>query len=214
MSYLHTRMPWILLIIALVGDFAVPYSLAIFYPGYSHRKQVMSVLGNPKSPVAKVYNIWLIILGILICFSSIKVYMVYQRVSNFYAGTILIIMVLFGIGAGVLSGLFSVDETKDMESRASKIHGIGAGIGFMLLTFIPLIIGLLSFKVSNRIFGLFSILLFIVSVFFFVLFVMSEREDYENSVIGQTGLWQRLLLASMYMPLFLVACYNILSTQV
>jgi len=207
-------MPWILLIIALVGDFAVPYSLAIFYPGYSHRKQVMSVLGNPKSPVAKVYNIWLIILGILICFSSIKVYMVYQRVSNFYAGTILIIMVLFGIGAGVLSGLFSVDETKDMESRASKIHGIGAGIGFMLLTFIPLIIGLLSFKVSNRIFGLFSILLFIVSVFFFVLFVMSEREDYENSVIGQTGLWQRLLLASMYMPLFLVACYNILSTQV
>jgi len=209
MNYLNSGLPWILLIAALAGDFAVPYILAFFYPGYSHRKHVMSVLGNPKSPVSKIYNSWLIILGVLICISSVKVYTEYHGTSSFYSWTILIIMILFGAGAGILAGLFSVDEEKDIESTASKIHGIGAGIGFMLLTFIPLLIGLLSFKENSVDFGIFSIIMFVLSIIFFTLFIMSEKEQYKSSVIGLSGLWQRLLLGSMYMPLFFLACRRI-----
>ena len=206
MSFMQTPIPWILLIIALAGDFAVPYILAAFYPGYSHKKDVMSVLGNPESPVARIYNVWLVILGVLICLSAIRVYIEYQGLSKFYSSAIQITMFVFGIGAGVLAGIFSVDADEGAESAASKIHGIGAGIGFMLLTFVPLIIGLLSFKGGSRGFGIFSIIMFIISIALFALFVMSERESYKDSVIGLSGLWQRLLLASMYLPLFLLAC--------
>ena len=58
------KIGWIFLIISAVGDFAVPYILAPFYHGYSHTRQVMSVLGNPKSPVRRWYNEWLVLLGI------------------------------------------------------------------------------------------------------------------------------------------------------
>ena len=38
-------------------DLLLPFLLAPFYPGYSHRRQVMSVLGSPESPVRWVYRV-------------------------------------------------------------------------------------------------------------------------------------------------------------
>ena len=68
-----------------MGDFAVPYILARFHPNYSHTKQVMSVLGSSTSPVAHIYNLWLIMLGILMSISAINLYIVYAKVSRSYA---------------------------------------------------------------------------------------------------------------------------------
>ncbi|QOR36309.1 DUF998 domain-containing protein [Clostridium sp. 'deep sea'] len=205
MNLWGSKLSWILLTIAIVGDFVAAYALALFYPSYSHSKQVMSVLGNPKSPVAFFYNLWLIILGILICFSAVNFYIVYSGVSKAYACAGAIILLMFGIGAGILAGLFSVNEVKEIETVASKIHGIGAGLGFMALTFIPLVVGAVFFKEGNSLFGIISVVFFLLSVVLFVLFIMSERETFQNSIIGLSGLWQRLLLASMYMPLLLLA---------
>lgn len=205
-----TKLSWIILVIAIIGDYVVAYVLALFYPEYSHMKQVMSVLGNPKSPVAILYNIWLIILGILMCISAVDFYIAYCEISQGYARAGTIIIFLFGIGAGILAGIFSVNEVKEVETISSKIHGIGAGIGFIALTFIPLVVGVISFKEYDSIIGIISIVLFIVSIIVFVLFIMSEREVFENSIIGLSGLWQRLLLGSMYIPLLLIAFKHIL----
>ncbi|MBF9017893.1 MULTISPECIES: DUF998 domain-containing protein [unclassified Oceanispirochaeta] len=196
---------WILLIIAIFGEFVISYFLGFFYPGYNHKQDVMSLLGNPNSPVSFLYNIWLVILGIIICSSSIKIYFEYFVVSKSLAITTLTIMMVFGIGAGILSGIFSVSETKDIENLASKIHGIGAGVGFILFTFVPLLIGLLSLKIDNYMIGIVSIILFFISIIFFILFILSEKERFQYSVIGLSGLWQRLLLGTMYLPLLLVA---------
>lgn len=209
MSIYGSKLSWILLLIAITFDFIVAYILALFYPGYSHTKQVMSVLGNPKSPVAVFYNIWLVILGILICISAINLYNTYSVVSKGYALAGTIILIIFGIGAGILSGIFSVSETKQLETVSSKIHGIGAGIGFLVLTFIPLIVGVLFFKQGDSIIGIISIIFFILSIVLFALFIMSEKEAFQQSIIGFSGLWQRLLLASMYIPLLLIALKHI-----
>lgn len=210
MSFWGTRLSWLVLIIAIVGDFAVPYVLAIFYPNYSHTKQVMSVLGSSASPVAYIYNCWLIILGILISISAMNFYMVYTKVSTTYATLGFIILLAFGIGAGIISGIFSVNESKGIETMASKIHGIAAGLGFLLLTFIPLVIGVISIIDQKNTIGTVSLAFFIVSIGLFVLFIMSEKESYQNSIIGCTGLWQRLLLFSMYMPLLLIAIRHVI----
>jgi len=212
MSLFCTKLSWILLVIAILGDYLVAYVLAFFYPGYSHMKQVMSVLGNPKSPVAILYNSWLIILGVLMCISAVNFYIEYYNVSKANAGAGALMMVSFGIGAGILAGIFSVNEIKEVETIASKIHGIGSGIGFIVLTFISLEVAIISFKQNDNLIGIISIVLFIVSIIFFILFVMSERERFKNSIIGLSGLWQRLLLASMYLPLLMIAFKQILKT--
>ena len=75
MALWGTKLSWILLILAVVGDFAVPYALEVFYPGYRHMRQVMIVLGSKNSPIAIRYIIRLIISGILLCISSFYFYM-------------------------------------------------------------------------------------------------------------------------------------------
>ena len=51
---------------ALLADLILPFVLAPFYKGYNHLLQVMSVLGNNKSPVHQLYNIWLVFFGLII----------------------------------------------------------------------------------------------------------------------------------------------------
>ena len=45
----------------------------------------------------------------------------------------------------------------------------------------------------------------ILHLVFFTLFVMSDKEEFSNTVIANEGLWQRLNLLFMYMPLFIVS---------
>lgn len=53
---------------------------------------------------------------------------------------------IFAVGAGLISGFFSVNESKEMVTTASEIHGVGAAIGFMTLLFFPLLNGIVLFK--------------------------------------------------------------------
>jgi len=210
MRIFDSKLIWVILTIAILGDFIVAYILSPYYPGYSHTKQVMSVLGNPKSPVAGVYNIWLIILGLLFIFSAVNFYKAFSAVSKGYALIGFILLLVFAIGAGLLSGMFSVNEDKEVETLAAKVHGIGAGLGFIALTFIPLVVSILLFKSNDQITAITSLTFFFISLILFVLFILSEKEIYENTILGLSGLWQRLLLASMYMPLLIIAIKRIL----
>ena len=90
---------WICLLAAMVGDFAVPYVLAPFYHGYSHKKQVMSVLGNPKSSVRRWYNTWLILLGIGLLASFPALINVYLTKSIGLTITMLTLIAMFAVGA-------------------------------------------------------------------------------------------------------------------
>lgn len=199
------------MIIAVTGDFIVPYILAIFYPRYSHTKQVMSVLGCPDSPVKTIYNSWLIVLGVLFLFSGIKFYLQYENISGTLSLIGMIILCIYGLGACILAGIFSVNETKRLETLPEKIHGIAAGIGFIALLFMPLIIGLIYLKNDQVIIGYTSVIIFIGCIFFFTLFIMSEKKTFENTWIAHTGLWQRFLLGTMYLPLSIISITNYLS---
>ena len=53
--------------------------------------------------------------------------------------------------------------------------------------------------------GVISIICFVAALVFFALFVMSDKEEFAGSAIASEGLWQRLNLISMYLPLFIVA---------
>lgn len=173
----------------------------------------MSVLGNPSSPVRIIYNAWLILLGILLLISSKLIFIKFFDISKGLSIAVIILLAAFAIGAGILSGIFSVNESKEVVTVASKIHGIGASMGFMLLLFAPLLLAFLSFKTSNTFEGVFSLLCFVFAFIFFVLFVMADKPKFQNTVITFEGLWQRLTLFFMYIPFAYVAVSELLSAK-
>ncbi|MCK4729731.1 MAG: hypothetical protein KAT28_00280 [Candidatus Aenigmarchaeota archaeon] len=58
-------------LIAVLGDFIVPFIIGKKYPNCSNLKDTISELGTNKSPVKKQLSCWLIILGLLFIIFSI-----------------------------------------------------------------------------------------------------------------------------------------------
>lgn len=97
--------------------------------------------------------------------------------------------------------LFPVGETKGLQTLSAKIHGYGSVIGFLLFVFAPLLTGLYFFKIPNRFLGVFSLICFTFSLLCFALFVMADKPAFQGSIIAFEGLWQRLSLLCMYLPI-------------
>ncbi len=81
--------------------------------------------------------------------------------------------------------------------------------GFIALAFMPLIISKLSYMKGESLLGIIFIIIFIINIIIFTLFIMSEKDRFSNTLIGLSGLWQRLLLVSFYIPLVILAIKNI-----
>lgn len=184
----------------LTGDLIIPFLLAPAYRGYNHLTQVMSALGNPKAPLHLFYNSWLIVLGITILLCNFKLYPSIAEKSRPIATILFIIICAYAIGACILSGFFPVGETKELKTISAKIHGYGSVTGFMFFIFAPLCTGLYFFKIPNNLMGILSLICFVFSLLFFALFVMADKPAHQGSIIAFEGLWQRLSLLCMYLP--------------
>ena len=204
------KLGWYALLIAMCGDLLFSFLLSFGYKGYSNLTMSISALGNPNSPVRLPFNIWMILEGLLFLISLPVFYKTYQSVARGLTITTLIFIAIFAIGACVFTGFFSVNETKDVVTTASKIHGASSTLGFMLFLFVPLLTGILCFKGQDSAQGVICIICFIISLVFFTLFVMSDKPAFANTIISYEGLWQRLNLLFMYAPLGVMAVRNIL----
>ena len=181
----------------------------MFYGEYSNLKLSISALGNPSSPVRLPFNIWMLIEGILFLMALPAINNAFRSISGGITNTLLIFIAFFAVGACIFTCFFSVNESKDVVTLASKIHGAGSVIGFMLFLFVPLLLGILYYKDQNRMMGTVSIICFAAAMVFFVLFVMSDKQEFKNTIIDNEGLWQRLNLAFMYLPLAITAVIRI-----
>lgn len=189
-----------ILLCTIIGEFIVPWILGQFYSEYSGKTMVMSALGSPKSPVRFIYNLWLIWLGSFLTFTAF-VYFEETRVEFPVLAVFMLFSIgIFAVGAGLISGFFSVNESKDIVTTASKIHGVSAAIGFMALLLFPLINGIVSFKQNDITQGIISVNSFGLLLIFFACFVMGDKEQFQNTVLKYEGLWERLTLFCMYIP--------------
>ena len=203
---------WYALLIAVIGDLLVSAILSLFYKEYNSLKMSISALGNPHSPVRLQFNIWMFIEGVLFLTSLPALYKQYYSTSGWITIILISFIAVFGIGACIFTAFFSVNETKNEVTTASKIHGAGSALGFMLFLFVPLLIAVLSLKNGETVTGGIGIICFILSLVFFVMFVMSDKERFAKTAISNEGLWQRLNLVFMYLPLAIVSVQNILKS--
>lgn len=201
----------IILLITIFLEFFIPFVLKHFYDGYEAKTMVMSVLGGKNSPVKKVYNVWLIYLGLFFIFTAFIYYDSFKNISYITAIITLFSIISFGIGGGILSGIFSVSKLKSDMTKDMAIHGIGSAIGFMALLLFPLLNSIICFKKNNISFGIFSIISFIFGMIFFILFIMGDKETFKDSIISYEGIWERLTLFCIYLPFVYKAINTLLS---
>ena len=201
---------WYALLIAIIGDLLVSTILSLFYKEYNIATMSISALGNPKSPVRLPFNIWMFLEGVLFLLSLPVLYNRYHLTSGWITIVLIAFIAVFGVGSCIFTAFFSVNETKDIVTISSKIHGAGSALGFIVFLFVPLLLAMLSFIDGEIIIGVISIICFIISLVFFALFVMSDKKEFANTVISNEGLWQRLNLFFMYLPLAIVSIQNIL----
>lgn len=196
---------WLFIFIAMAGDLIVSFILSLFYRGYSNFKMSISALGNPASPVRIPFNIWMLIEGVLFLLAIPSIYKLFHEISGGITITMIIFIVAFAVGSCILTCFFSVNESKEVVTPASKIHGAGSVIGFMLFLFVPLLIAILSFKGRDKTMGIISIICFVAALAFFTLFVISDKPEFKKSFVDNEGLWQRLNLLCMYLPLAVIS---------
>lgn len=196
---------WYALLIAIVGDICLSFVFPLFYRDYQWLTMSISALGNPQSPVRGVFNSWMLIEGILFLNGLPAIYQRYNLISRKMTITLLSFIGLFAVGACIFTYFFSVNETKEIVTQASLIHEAGSTIGFMAFLFVPLLLAILSYKNGEKATGTLFIVCFIVAFAFFVLFVLSEEPEFAGTVIGQEGLWERLNLIFMYLPVGVVS---------
>ena len=199
----------LLLLITILGEFLLPCILKHFYKGYNSKTMVMSVLGSPESPVRWIYNAWLVWLGAFLLFASILFFKNNFAVSSVLAVLTFISISLFAVGSGILSGLFSVNESKEKVTIASKIHGAGSAIGFMTLLFFPLLQCILAFRRHDIIQGTVCMISFVLAMLFFVFFIMGDKDNFKDTIFSYEGLWERLSLFFMYVPFLYIAIDNL-----
>ena len=205
MERLHSY-GWIFLLIAMAGDILVSQVLALFYSDYNSLKMSVSALGNPASPVRIPFNIWMFAEGVLFLLALPAIHRSFCSVSEGITDVLIAFIAVFAVGACIFTCFFSVNESRDVVTVASKIHGAGSVTGFMLFLFVPRLVAMLFLKDHRIAPGVVSILSFIMALVFFTLFVMSDKPAFKDTVIDHEGLWQRLNLVFMYLPLAVVSC--------
>lgn len=136
--------------VLLALDLLIPCLLAPSFRGYDAWTQVMSVLGSQNAPLHKIYNTWLVLFGVVLAAGAVRVYPIVSAVSSPLSTLLAAVMGVYAVGGCILSGLFSVGESKNFATLGAKIHGWGAAIGFLCLVFAPLLIGMYFFKISSR----------------------------------------------------------------
>ena len=197
---------WYFLLIAMAGDLLVSLFLPLFYREYNSLKRSISALGNPSSPVRIPFNIWMLVEGVLFLLSLPAIHRFFHPVSGWITGVLIAFIAIFAVGACIFTCFFSVNESRDVVTAASKIHAAGSVTGFMLFLFAPLLVAVLYFKDRDMTMGIVSITSFVLALVCFTLFVMSDKPDFRNTIIDNEGLWQRLSLLFMYLPLAVTCC--------
>ncbi len=186
-------------LIGMAGDFVIPSILAREYPGYSHLRDTISTLGTAGSPVKRQLSIWLIVLGV--CFlgfalgQGTRFHLFTWRHWLYLAG-----ILAFALGAGILAGIFPEDPPGTAETVSGKIHGIGAGVGFILLLLVPLWARGMAECSAVRVWNTLG---FSIALVAFILFLVSGKSS--GFLAQWTGLWQRFYLAVIYFVLVMNA---------
>ena len=191
-------------IIACTGDFLTLFILGSKYPGYSQLYNTMSSLGASQSPVSVVISAWWIILGVLMIIFAFGFKAAFSP-GNKYVKIAYWLLILYGLGEGLGSGIFKADMVSGSMSFSYIIHDLLGGAGVIGILILPLVVLKTDISGPDPRFRKFSYTIVILGSFFLILFTFRffGLKDYFPGMY--TGLWQRLFVLMYYIYLLIIA---------
>jgi len=196
------------------GDFLSLYILGSKYPGYSHLTDPVSFLGSSVSPVSGLISVLWIILGVLMITFAFGFRAAYSPADR-YVKIAFWLLVLYGLGEGMGSGLFKADRVNDSYTISFIIHDILGGAGVLAILVLTLIVQKIDEFSVSRGFQIFSHIILILGILFLILFTqrfIGSKNVISHEVAKYTGLWQRLLILDYYVYLIVIATRMVKST--
>jgi hypothetical membrane protein len=183
--------------IGCIGDFLSLFVLGLEYPGYSQVYDTMSSLGSSVSPVSDIISTWWIILGILMVIFAFGFRAAYSP-GDKYVKIAFWLLILYGLGEGLGSGLFKADRVSGSYTTSFIVHDILGGAGVVAILILPLIVQKIRPFFSNPGFIRFSRITFILDTLFLVLFSFRFLGNENDILANYKGLWQRLFILNSY----------------
>ena len=110
-------------LLTCAGEFISLCILGKYYPGYSQLKNTMSQLGVSVSPVSSEISLWWIISGLLFTIFGIGVWIAFMGRGK-PARLASLLIILYGLGEGIGSGIFKADLVPSGITISYIIHDI------------------------------------------------------------------------------------------
>ncbi|MGO2637592.1 MAG: DUF998 domain-containing protein [Enterococcus viikkiensis] len=204
MTFIKKISPW-LLILAVVGDFSLPYILGHFYPGFDQATMIISQLGEDSSPVQQAFNRGSIVTGSLFILSSIGVYLFFvsesKRLAQILAGAI----ALYGFGDCLLTGLVHISKSASFFSPAYFLHAAFSGIAMVAMMLVPLSFAYRAANKNEKLVVFFYLSCLVLAIVALLLFAAYYLPIVGPKFSSSRGVWQRVSLFFLYVPTFTVA---------
>ena len=185
------------------GDFLVLFVFGYYYPGYSQEFNTMSSLGATISPVSNIVSSLWILLGILFIFFGYGLGKAFRPETN-YVKVASWLIIIYGLGEFVGSGLFKADHIGNTVTDSAIVHGILGTIGIATLMILPLVMQKIIPRSTNPGFLKLSWIVLIAGIVLMVLFNFRFFHPEDNILNKLEGLWQRLFALDYYIYLLVI----------
>lgn len=200
------RNGFLFLLLGVLSDFLMPYILAFFYPELNPVRSVISLYGEVKSPVRQVFLIWSVLTGLFYLLSLSGIYAQIKETSTSYAKLVTLLIAAYGLGEGILSGVFSLDKQLPTWDFSAWMHNLGSAVGFASFMFLPYVLyryyGYKKDSKNERLYFWLMLMNFLLIGFYFV----SRMITILHFLPFQAdGFFQRLSYFFTYLPIGLFA---------
>ncbi len=191
-------------ILASLTDLVSMVMFGVCSLDYNSLKDTVSSLGSSVSPVsAQISAIWIIV-GVLLIFFGIGFYREFSEKGR-SARIASWMIILYGFGEGVGSGVFKADRIATGLTMTGVFHEILGGLGIISILFLPLIMRKVIPGKENPAFHALSMFVFISGVILILLFLFRYSANETNFFSVYKGLWQRLFILITYIYLLSIA---------
>lgn len=191
-------------ILACVGDFTFAFWLGSYFPGYSHLRETMSVLGESASPVASIISTWWVVMGFLFVLFGIGFRLAFSGKDR-PAVIASWMMIVYGLGEGLGSGLFPANRVDSHLTFSYYVHNTIGGVGLLALIALPLVLLPVFERKHFRAMFRFSWFVAVAGILLFMMFTFSKLLHPSEGLFSLKGLWQRLYLVDYYIYLIVIA---------
>jgi hypothetical membrane protein len=189
----------LIIITALTGmtacmvDLGGTFILGHRIDGYNQLKHTMSQMGILSSPVANEMALCWITMGILLILFGVGIRFVYATRKKM-ADIAALLMILYGIGEGMVSGIFPADKAGEAYTWTGIVHNAIGGIGVIAMMIFPLVMRRINPELRKL-----SMIVFIIGAVGVVLFGIGRLVSASDHFLAvYKGSWQRLYVMDYY----------------